>query len=435
MHKIFIKALTWNSSIAFIYKIALLSHQILLYSIISHTLYGLQSTLFAVIYTVIALTNFGFEETLLPFFSIFLQSKKQFLQLWYHFMWHTITIAIIALLVYMTMLYGSGEFLHNTRIHCNKNLIFIIAMIFFVESIKKSLVAVMQLAFLNKQIAYAEITMLITYISMIWIIFNIHGQLTLHNIFIPMLITSALESCYLLHHLLNFYYKLPKLTNPSQISLKIIFKQRIYNYINQIIKTIYSPNSMTIFFAHLLGFQQAATIKFFTNIITLCYTCISKSIGVTTGATFSAMNQMPLPAIQSFFKDVTYRYFQFLYIISFVLITVVGYSYYFSIITKIMALHILLFFSISFLEHVSVTYEQLFISQQAAKLLAMINLVGLVLLSGCGWIYHSYNINPIILLCMIMTIKILLLDAIRFFAEIYWGIPSYNFYAMYKKLL
>jgi fumarate reductase subunit C len=100
-----------------------------------------------------------------------------------------------------------------------------------------------------------------------------------------------------------------------------------------------------------------------------------------------------------------------------------------------MALHILLFFSISFLEHVSVTYEQLFISQQAAKLLAMINLVGLVLLSGCGWIYHSYNINPIILLCMIMTIKILLLDAIRFFAEIYWGIPSYNFYAMYKKLL
>ncbi len=435
MHKIFIKALAWNSSIAFIYKIALLSHQILLYSVITHALYGLQSTLFAIIYTAIALTNFGFEETLVPFFSTFLQSKKQFMQLWLHVIWHIITVAITASLLYIIMLYGHGEFLHNMQTYCNKNLISIIACIFFIESVKKSLVAMMQLAFLNKQVAYAEITMLIAYISSIWIMFALQGQITLHTIFTSMLITSSLELSYLLYHLVKFYRTLPNLINASQICLKIIFQQRVYNYIHQIIKAMYSPNSMTIIFAYLLGFQQAATIKFFTNIITLCYTCISKSIGVTINATLAAMNQMPLQVIQDFFHDITRRYLQFLYILTCVLIAIVGYSYYFSIITLVMTAHILIFFCMSFLEHVSMTYEQLFISQHASKLLAIINVSGFALLCISGCLYHYYQISPIGLLLMLIGVKIVLLHVIQFFAEMYWGIVSYNFYTMTKNFL
>ena len=422
MHKNFIKALVWNSSTAFVYKIALLSHQILLYSIIPHALYGLQSSLFAMIYTIIALTNFGFEEMLLPFFSTFSQSKQQFLQIWSHFMWHIITMACIAIIFYMTFMYGTGEFLHNARMYCNKNIIFMIVMIFFVESLKKSLVAMMQLAFLNKHIAYAEIIMLITYIATVWTIFSIQGQLTLQAILMPMLITSSLELCYLSYHFLKFYKNLPEHINASHISLHIIFKQRMYNYINQIAKMIYSPNCMTIFFAYLLGFQQAATIKLFTNIITLCYTCISKSIGVTTGATFSAMNHMPLPAIQSFFKNVTQRYFQLLYILSCVILVIVGYSYYFSIITGIMAVHILLFFTISFLEHISITYEQLFMTQHAANILAIINGIDLILLSGCAYAYAFNIANQITIICLFFIVKLTSLNILSKIAQYRWAI-------------
>jgi hypothetical protein len=85
MHKTFIKALTWHSSTTFLYKAILLLHQIMLYAVISKTLYGIQSTLFASIYALIALTNFGFEETLLPFFSTYSQSKQQFRQILHHF--------------------------------------------------------------------------------------------------------------------------------------------------------------------------------------------------------------------------------------------------------------------------------------------------------------------------------------------------------------
>ena len=422
MHKIFIKALMWNSSTAFIYKIALLSHQILLYSIIPHTLYGLQSTMFAIIYMLIALTNFGFEETLLPFFSTYSQSKRHFSQIWFHFLLHSLTIACISLILYITMVHGTGEFLHNTRMYCNKNLIFLMSMIFFIESLKKSLVAMMQLTFMSKQIAYGEITMLFVYILTVWGSFNFYGQVTLYTILIPMAITSILEYCYLFKHFLRFYYSLPEFAETQQICSKIIFKERFYNYINQISKTVYSPNSMTIFFAYLLGLQQAATIKLFTNIITLCYTCISKSIGVTTGATFSAMNQMPLDIIRSFFKNITHRYFQFLYILTFVLIIVVGYSYCTRIITEITALHILVFFSISFLEHVSITYEQLFMVQHAAKMLAIINSIGLIILSFSVYAYSLHALQEIGIICLFIIIKSISLKFLTLIAKKRWGI-------------
>ena len=280
----------------------------------------------------------------------------------------------------------------------------------------------MQLAFLNKQIACAEITMLTTYIITVWTIFRVQGNLTLYTILIPMLITSSVELCYLLYHFFKFYKKLPERMNTSPISLQIIFKQRIYNYINQIAKTIYSPNSMTIFFAYLLGFQQAATIKLFTNIITLCYTCISKSIGVTIGATFSAINQMPLPAIQSFFKDVTKRYFQLLYILSLVIMIIVGYSYYFSIITGIMAIHILLFFGISFFEHVSITYEQLFMTQHAANILAIINCVSLIALGACVYAYIFKMIHPAIIIVIFFVVKLFSLKTMNMIAQKRWTI-------------
>ncbi|MBV8660818.1 MAG: hypothetical protein JO129_01570 [Candidatus Dependentiae bacterium] len=424
MYKTFMRALAWNSSMTFLYKIFLLMHQILLYSVISKTMYGLQSTLFAGIYVSIALTNFGFEETLLPFFSTYLQSKQNFLQIWVHFIGHIITIAIIALFIFGIMTHGSGEFLHNIQIYCNRNLIFVIALIFFIESIKKSIIAMMQLAFLNKQIAFAEISMLFIYIATVWGIYNAYGQLTIAAIFVPMLITSTVELCYLLYSLLNFYFKLP--TNPiitEQIPFKNILIQRIYNYINQITKTMYSPNSMTILFAYLLGFQQAATIKFFTNIITFCYTCISKTIGVTTGATFSAINQMPLPVIRDFFQEITRRYFQMLLILSLLIIIIVGYSWYFSMISGIIASQILLFFTITMLEYVTITYEQLFISQHAAKPLAQINIATFIALIICGYMYQLNIIHYMGFIYLYFCIKIISLQAISFFANKRWAIP------------
>ncbi|MBP6869877.1 hypothetical protein KBC04_03280 [Candidatus Babeliales bacterium] len=422
MHTTFIKALKWNSSANFLYKIMLLSHQILLYSVISKTLYGLQSSLFAIMYTIIALTNFGFEETLLPFFSIYSQSKSQFKQILSQFFYQIIMLVIITIIFYLGIAHGSGEFLHNLQLYCNKNLIFILSLLFFVESCKKTLLAIMQLAFLNQQIAYAQIIMLSCYIACVWSLYGFYNQVTALTIFVPMLITSSLELWYCVYNVWNFYNGLSNEPAADNIPLKVLFKQRVYNYLNQITKAIYSPNSMTLFFAHLFGFQQAATIKFFTNIITLLYTCISKSIGVTTGATFSAMNQMSLISIQSFFVDVTKRYFQFLYLLTSIVLCVLGYAWYTSFITTIMTFQILLFFSISFLEHLSITYEQLFMSQRKAWPLALVNVGGLIILIPSLYVFAVYGVRLSFFLGIFVGIKILSLWKISSLAYQYWGI-------------
>jgi len=410
MYKKFIKSLKINSVATFLFQISLLLHQIMLYSVISKTLYGVQSTIFAIIYITIAFTDFGFQETLLPFFSTYIKNKHQFLQAWHHFITQIISMFIVSCMFYYTMLNTSGEFWQNIRINCNNNLLFIISCIFFIENFKKSLKAMMQLAFLSKEIAFAEIGMLFFYISTVWYNYYHYMSISLNTIFIPMLTTSTLELCYLFYVFFNFYNALPSTTKSIKIPIKKIISQRILNYINQLSKTIYSSNGMTIFFAYILGFQQAATVKFYTTIITLCYTCISKSIGVSSGAALSAINQTSSVEVKSLFKDINKHYIRFLYTLSIVLIIVIGNSWYFSKVTKIMAWHIVLFFIISFFNNLSLTYEQFFISQHASKKLVIINIIGLVVIGSSIIFLHLHGFtNQFTFIFIFITTKLALL--------------------------
>lgn len=405
MHKLFIQAFAFNASAAFIYKIALLLHQIFLYCAIPEYLYGQQSSIFAALYTCIALTNFGFDETLLPFFSNYCQSKQQSQQLLFHGFTQMAIIGIVAGACWILIMQCSGAFLHNLQNYCNKNLIFIILALFFIESIKKSTIALMQLAFMHKQIAYAHISMLMLYIGSVWGLYYYHGQLKLENIFLPILITSVIELCYLNYHVIQWYAKLPvQEQDTPTIPFKLFFGQRVFNYINQLTKIVYSPNSMTLFFAYALGFAQAAKIKFFTNIITLSYTCITKSVGVTSGAIFSSTQS---DNIKDIFKNITYRYFQLLTILSFVMVIVISYAYKHAMITKIMAWQILLFFTISFLELIALTYEQLLIARGKAWYLAWINVFGLLLLLICAYGYRYNLVSLQILVSVCIVIKVI----------------------------
>lgn len=421
MHSTFKKALTWNSSTAFLYKAILLFHQIMLYAVISKPLYGIQSTLFAAIYALIACTNFGFEETLLPFFSTYSQSKQQFKQILHHFILRIIAVAIISMIFYITLLSAPFTFIQNIRLYCDDTVILLIPLIFCIESIKKSISTMIQLAFLQKNISYAELGMLVSYVTIIWTIFAIQTNISLYTIFIPMLITTSCELLYLSYIFIQYYQQLSLHSMPhAKIPLQTLFMQRLFNWIHQVTKTFFSPNTMTIMFAYVLGFQQAATIKFFTNIITLGYTCIHKTVGISSGVALSAINHAPIEKIKEIFQEVTQAYFKFLYTMSFVIASVVGYSYYVAAITPLMALQIIIFFCIGFLEQITLTYEQLFMSQKKSKFLASINLAEVSLLLPTFYFnefMHGYTI-----LLIFVIVKLLSLMCIELLASKFWNI-------------
>lgn len=424
MYTTFIKVLTWNSSTTFLYKSILLCHQIMLYTVISKFSYGIQSTLFATIYALIACTNFGFEETLLPFFSTYSQSQTQFKQILHHFILRICAVAIISFIFYATFITAPFNFIQNIRLYCDDNIIVLITLIFFVESIKKSIGTIIQLAFLQKKISYAELGMLTSYVTTIWLVYHYQRSISLFTIFMPMFITSLLELIYLSYVFFKYYKNLPiKISNISyalKIPFKVVFTQRIYNWIHQITKTIFSPNILTIMFAYMLGFQQAAMIKFFTNIITLGYTWIHKAIGISSAATLSAINHAPIREIQPIFNQITRAYFKFLYSMSTVIGLVISYSYYMHIITPIMALQIIIFFCIGFLEQITLTYEQLFISQKKSQYLALINITELTLLFLI--LYINKDIHGYICMIIFVIAKLVSLTVIELLAQKYWNI-------------
>jgi len=423
MNKIFLQALAWNSATIFIYKISLLLHQITLYSAINHTLYGAQSFIFAGIYLAISITNFGFDETILPFFSHFITSKKNFHQLLYRFLFRFIILSIATCTIYFLIHYQLEAFLHNKQIDCNKKLSIAIAILFIIESIKKTLSLIIKLFLLNKQAAYAEISSLWLYLALTWGWYTIYHELSITAIFIPLIVTSTLEILYFIHLLHKAYQALPSTSmQDDHVPLVIIAHQQSHNYINQIIKALYSPNSITLIFSLSSGFAQVATIKFFINIITLIYTCISKTFGIATSITLSGLNKKLLSELRLQFYTIHQRYFQFLTIVSSSITITILYAWATNQITSIMALQILLFFIIGFIEQASLVYEQFFICQGSIHSLTSINLVNIAFVL-CSYMYLQQSLgNGMLIMLMLIASKVISLIMIRQIAYAKWQI-------------
>ncbi len=416
MYQKFIQAFTWNSSAAFMYKISLMIHQIAVYATISHELYGMQSSLFALVYTMIALTNFGFDETLVPFFSWYAASKENCKHLLQMYGVHCCMIAIISIMLYGAALYSN--------VQIDQPLLWIIITLFCTENSKKSLVAMAQLAFYHRQLAYIQVMTLISYFCMVWGYYAFYTTISLITLFLPLLIASTIELLYITLLMQQWYKKLPQSTATSYIPFKGIFAQRCYNYSNQIIKAVYAPNSMTLFFAYALGFQQAATVKLYTTIITLVYTCITKTMGITSGAVLSSMNHLPLAQIRQFFRNITWYYTRSIGIMSIILSSIVGYAFIQGMLSGTMALHIFLFFTISLCEQICITYEQLLLSRHASKTIMIINGLSTLAICLCWYAYWQQYISIHIFITCAVSIKIICCYAIAYTANNLFSLSS-----------
>lgn len=409
MYDKFLKALTWNTAGAFFYKIALLVHQIILYSVVSKSTYGIIGTLFATIYLAISLTNFGFEYTLLPFFQQFQKSKQNFKQVLHHLLLRLFAICALSLFCYVTLIYKPFSWMH-AALHGQSHYLYIVVCgIFIFESIKKSINAIMQVAFLNKQVVSAEIAMLALYIVMVWSRYFVAGALNLMDIFAPLLIASVLEVVFLVWQLQQFYSTLTSTSSKNiiqKVPSHLIIKDRAFNYINQISKTLFSPNCMILVLASNFGFAAVGTIKLFTNFISLIYTFLNKTIGITSGAAFSATAHHSNKNKAPIFKTITKRYVYFLFLLSatcvaYMLVSVADNNP--AINYHNIAWQIIPFFMVSFLDYVVITYEQFLIANQAAQFLALINLVNIVAILGS--VYLSYlSINNILIIMLIVRL-------------------------------
>lgn len=429
----FLHAILWNTINVFLYKILLQTHQVCLFYIISKELFGVSGAMFSSIYLAISMTNFGFDYSLFSFYQQYSSSQKQFQKLIkQYFVRFFITIGIIfSCFIFRDFL------LHFEAINFFvKNIPYallpFIASIFITESLKKSLETLAQLSFLNKSITILEISTIVSYLTIVWCLYFIRGTIDLYGIFIPMMITSFVELLLLIKRLYSFYKTLPTEGEPEKnsakhSSLSTIISNQLVNYINQITKSLFSPNFLILFLAYRLGMVKAGYIKLFTDIIILLYMLLNRCVGTPSGALLSRLPQgtiLDQETIKQTFLKITNVYIQLLYALAITITSAIAPCFLkSSCFHPTVTINILLFILAGFIEYLFITYEKMFITQNASKSLALINSMSATCLMLS--MYYSSTSGHQLILLPIIIIRLTTVAFVAFVAYKKWAIfPS-----------
>lgn len=401
MYKKFIQAITWNSINIFLYKAILLTHQVVLFYFIPKSMYGTSGALFATIYMIIGLTGFGFDYSLFSYFAEYSKNQSCFKKLIPQYIVRLITIIVVASLLYAIYIQKNHPKIISFLIEgIPLGLLPYLLLIFVSESFKRSLETLAQLAFLNKKITKIQVSMILLYVILFWGTYAINKNITLHNIFVPMVIISYLEIIFLYRIIKKYYHSLSKDNSCHDLYKRTITKNQIYNYINQVSKNFFSPNFLMLIIAYNLGMHQAGTIRFFTNIITLLYMLLHRSVSVPSGALLSNMTKEAFVKIKEVFLTVTNTYIQFLYALAITFAITIIPHVIANVAETSITYHILLFIIAGFTEYLTLTYEKLYITQNASNVLFYINIISVsslfIILSLVSNTYQPLLLIPII---------------------------------------
>lgn len=423
MYKNFIAAITWNSINIFIYKAILLIHQIVLFYFISSDLYGVSGTIFAALYLLIGCTNFGFEYSLFTFFSHYVKSKQNITYLVYQCLLKFLTTCGVASIVYLLVQPTPGTqtayfFMYQFPI----NLMPYLLSIFIAESIRKYLETIAQLAFLNKKITIIQTTMIAAYVILFWSFYMITGTITLKTIFIPMVIVSCSEVIWILNVLYRWYQTIPEKSQPEQehaIPFAHMIKEQAFNYINQLSKNLFSPNFLMVLIAYQIGMQQTGKIRFFTNIITLLYMLLNRSVAIPSGALFSSINQESFLKTKQLFLKITNAYIQLLYTLA-IVIGITTMNQLLKQQSESQTIYfVLLFILAGFIEYITITYEKLYIVQHKTHQLAIINASSALVFVA---IMYTHPLSTSLFLLPMCCIRVITTYLIGLYAYKKWDI-------------
>lgn len=433
-YKPFINALLWNTLNIFLYKIILQTHQTCLFYAVSKELFGICGTLFSTIYLLINLTNFGFDYSLFAFHRSYTSCKSHFKKTMYQFARRCLIVlaTTTTLLVFLYYFQNSPKISFLAKF-LSPHLVLFLTIIFISENMKKSFELFAHLSFLNKTITIIEIATLLSYVTIVWSSYLIRGYIDMAAIFIPMCITSIIELSIVIKRIFSFYQNLPEHSSLPYPTTQIILKNQSVNYINQITKALFSPNFIIIFLAYHLGMVKAGYIKLIIDIVILLYMLLNRAVGIPSGALMSqgtdtseSETSSNFPHFKSSFLKITNGYIQFLYglIITscFAIIPCLIKS---NCLDPILTTNILLFTFAGFLEYLIITYEKLYLTQNASSQLASINLSSLLLLAPMlwysAWFHQAYLLIPFIL------IRLCSASLIAFFAYRIWTVvPTFQ---------
>lgn len=272
----------WAFIESFGYKIIYLILHVHFFNKLSPTLYSLQATLFAVVYTGLTIVNRGFDQALLYHFNQAVASSSGIKTIIKNTIQHTlITIVLVAL--------GILCIRYFDLIAQNNNIfISVLGTLLIVETIKKNIKVLLYLTFHNTYVTIAEIIGLGIYTYCI-IQYLSYNTTIISPLFSYLLCINSIVVVTFIGLLYNYYRKQP--SDDNQTSYRYNTTLQYQSYGLQLAKLLVSSEFLMPFYAISMQLHNSAHFFIISTIIQsgefilykLCY---------ISGSTFFAYNSL-----------------------------------------------------------------------------------------------------------------------------------------------
>lgn len=421
-YKLFHRGIKWNAFESISYQTILTTHQIILFGVISCSTYGLIGLIFSLIYLSVTFLNFGFDKSLAPFYTAFFKSKKNFKKLFISQLFFQ-TLILISFLIFIYLSSNSITNLFYKIFNCNlykfydqnsiNNLWLIVGLIIFFEGIKKTLKAMAELSFLNKQVAITEVIGIIIYVTFVWFSYfsglNIDPFVTL----IPLIIQSLLSISVFTYLIFKTYKRIglqDSITENSIVSR--IAAVRFASYMNQLSHLLFSGNLLIVFFCHNFGVAKISLLKLINNIAVFLNVILERTFGYTSEALLSNLKSSTIKLKQDALNLATKKLYLVLYGVSIFLL--INYKFFvdkYFIDPNIGLLSGYLFLMIILFENFFITYELFFLVEEKPYYLFIVNSLSAIIF----YLFARQVSSPsiVILLFLLLIVRIISFGLLR----------------------
>jgi len=462
---LFFTGLRWGAIEQFTAQLALLAHQFFLYRVCGPTSYGSISVMFSLVWLTGALMNFGFDQTLSPLFADALSNRSHFRK------------TILQPLIVQTVILGLGSLLLFTlapqpvalvvvpllwlllaaatsptgfRTHLNIILLQSAALLFlsilmfkvlpgsmqlevtlplrlllaacaFAEGLRRSLRIILQFSGRYKMVAGIEIMYTALYLLLVWSMYAISIPFAPTMLLASLLFVNALSIILLAGFFRELYYSLPDTPSSAPLPYHLILQTRCFGYVNQLINQLFSTSFLVPLTASLLDQESSAVAALVGYLSYFLGSLFKRTFGIASGASFARARREVAATKQHLFAQAT----SLLYGSLIVLIIALPFmlSLFLSCIDCPTTLHytpLYLLFFITLSEHLLMTYERFFLTEDHVHIFTLYNVLGFL---AVGTTTLLWNTLPLMVTAfLIITTRLLSIFAIARSGFKKWGI-------------
>ncbi len=418
LHQHFRRSIQWNTLESCVFHGIFLLHQLALFAITSGPMYGIIGSIFSFIYICASFINLGLDATITPLFIRLTHNRTLFKKFILTQLIPNLIFGMIITGIVWCLLYFIPNLLGTYANMLSMPIFGMILGIILLESLKKTMRTILQLALYPHVTALIEIGIIMSYTTLVWGWYVHTNTMHLYALLLPMLVVSLLGTFGLLWHVYAWYCTLPLLDTTHTISGIDILKNRTSNTIYQVSTLLFSTNFLVPFFAFKFGLEYAGLLKIISYIAHSVSIILQKIFGTASNILLSNIKNCSLSIKRNSFLRLTSPLNQILYglIIFFIINHRIILAANIALNPELQIKIALCCLVINLVQNFFIAYEKFFIMEEKTHYLAIVNGIALLFMYLLAATSYSYSPLTILLLVLVIrSIALILLGIVSFY--------------------